>query len=640
MHQHPRPPPRTASPASSPKTNPSRTNNSREENIGTSLKKKSLDLHGGEGDETSSSMSHPNGPSKDALKKLDQIIQNFHIKAAILVLQSRIALPIVITQEGTKKVNKWFQIETDDTNLFRQELSTWKHCGSYSDRPPPLIIETYIDASALTRSQSIVLVTDTGEKYDALEALNSAGGEDLRHSRRCCEITLERWKFELRDLPCHDAYDFGSTLPTIYKKFIVFFRSLYATTKFVPAGRLVKTLTKNYSVGSPIKVNCRILNGKTPSNIFDTLKFPIFDNGKIPVTSDYVLGTTETPVGQVYAVVSYRQDCDFRIDNSEALISSRFMGADEYFFQPSLGYKGSEKQAYYATESTSVPFTRQKMYDQSPAQNSESLSTFHVFATSPESSPIYMQRATKNPSSELESPPFESTPKTRPMHVSRNSINLIDGNNMVRRPSVSFQPFKAGSLSSSPGYTRPVQSGDNITPQSSHSSPRLSGAGAIAQTRNRSSLNAGSPATLRGVPLVPEPGTIIPASSSPKPAPVSRYSSSFKSRRGHTTLSPGCRSAADDDQNSSGKQSVSSSIQPGSILLLDAGVGGVSESLQSDDNNISEFLKVLERQKTLKSFEKSSEAATKRTSAQLSKYQSLRESHNALTESMSSCENM
>ncbi|POS83808.1 hypothetical protein EPUL_005178 [Erysiphe pulchra] len=639
MHQHPRPPPRTASPASSPKTNPSRTNNSREDKIGALSKKNSLDLHGEEEDETSSSMSHPNGPSKDTLSKLDKIIQNFHIKAAILVLQSRISLPIIITQEGTKKVNKWFQIETDETNLFRQELSTWKQCGSYSGRPPPLIIETYIDASSLTKSQSLVLVTDTGKRYDALEALNSAGGEDLRHAKKCSEITLERWKFELGDLPHHDVYDFGSTLPTIYKKFIVFFRSLYATTKFVPAGRLVRTLTKNCSVGSPIKVNCRILNGKAPSNTFDALTFPIFENGKIPVTTDYVLGTTETPVGQVYAIVSYRQDCDFRIDNSEALLSSRFMGADEYFFQPSLGYKGSEKHDYYATESTSVPFVRQKMYDQSPGQTCESISTFHVFATSPESSPSYTQRVIKNASSELESPPPESLPKTRPMHVSRNSINFIDGNNMVRRPSVSFQPFKAGSLSSSPGYSRPVQSGDNTTPQSSHSSPRLSGVGAIVQTRNRSSLNAGSPATLRGGPLVPEPGTIIPVSSSPKPAPISRYSSSFKYRRSNTTLSPGGRSVADDDQNSSGKQSVSSSIQPGSMMLLDVGIGGISESLQSDDN-ISEFLKVLERQKTLKSFEKSSEVATKRTSAQLSKYQSLRESHNALTESMSSCENM
>lgn len=65
------------------------------------------------------------GPSKDAIKKLDQIIQvscqtplscnsasltnlkNFHTKAAIVILQSRVSLPIVLTKDQTKKVNKW-----------------------------------------------------------------------------------------------------------------------------------------------------------------------------------------------------------------------------------------------------------------------------------------------------------------------------------------------------------------------------------------------------------------------------------------------------------------------------------------------------------------------------------------------------
>ncbi len=92
----------------------------------------------------------------------------------------------------------------------------------------------------------------------------------------------------------------------------------------------------------------------------------------------------------------------------------------------------------------------------------------------------------------------------------------------------------------------------------------------------------------------------------------------------------------DDDQGSSGKQSLSSSVQPGSGLLADLGAGASSDSLQTDDDNISEFLKLLDSKKTLQSFEQPGEASTKRTSAQLSKFQSMRESNNALTESMSS----
>jgi len=77
MHQHPRPSPITASPASSPRTNPTRTNNPREEGSGYHSRSTS-DMPGyNEADEGSgdSGVMAPNGPSRDAVKKLDQIIQ-------------------------------------------------------------------------------------------------------------------------------------------------------------------------------------------------------------------------------------------------------------------------------------------------------------------------------------------------------------------------------------------------------------------------------------------------------------------------------------------------------------------------------------------------------------------------------------
>jgi autophagy-related protein 13 len=79
MHQHPRPPPRMASPASSPTTNPSRTNNPREENRGGHARVSSevptyseQDSGIGAGDEDTNTST---GPSREAVKKLDQIIQ-------------------------------------------------------------------------------------------------------------------------------------------------------------------------------------------------------------------------------------------------------------------------------------------------------------------------------------------------------------------------------------------------------------------------------------------------------------------------------------------------------------------------------------------------------------------------------------
>jgi autophagy-related protein 13 len=64
-----------------------------------------------------------------------------------------------------------------------------------------------------------------------------------------------------------------------------------------------------------------------------------------------------------------------------------------------------------------------------------------------------------------------------------------------------------------------------------------------------------------------------------------------------------------------------------------------SGSFAADDDNISEFLKALDSRRTLKSFEpnkKGESLASKRTAAQLSKFQSMRETNNVLTDSMTS----
>lgn len=492
-------------------------------------------------------------------------------------------------------------------------------------------METYLDASDLTSSQSLVIVDDQGKRWDVLEALNASSGPSdggSRPRKRNSQVVLERWKIELQDNMGEPTYDFGSALPTIYKKCIVFFRSLYATAKFVPAWRFVKGLAKNGSSNSSLRVNCRIFAGNVQPSRFDALTHPLYESGS-PVTTDYFLGTSDTPAGQFSAEVSYRNDCNFRVDDSEALLSSRFMGADEQFFQPSLDT--NRRRASRAAEIGSLPAHRQRAEHTEPIQAYGSLSTFHGDAPPRASSPISALRAIKV-GSDTNSSPMSSLPQTRPMQTSRASLRSLEGITMARRPSVSFQPFKAGSLSSSPGRGTFSQQAGETSPQSL---PRSSGTSGLAQGRNRSSLTAGMPASLRGGPVVPENVT-TPSSSSPKPAPISRYSSSFTHRRGRSSFG-GASKLVDDDQGSSGKQSLSSSVaQPGSGILTEGGAAASLGSLQADDDNISEFLKLLDSKKTLQSFEPSGEASKKRTSAQLLKFQSMRESNNALTESMSS----
>lgn len=521
-------------------------------------------------------------------------------------------------------------------------MSVWKTSGGFENRPPPLILETYLDTSALTNRHSLVFVDENGKRWDVLEELNNSSGSSDGNSRirkRNTEVVLERWRIELKGSPRERTYDFTSTLPTVYKKCIVFFRSLYATAKFTPAWKFAKTLAKSGATTNLMQVKCRVLNGDVQPNHFDALTQPLCDNGG-PVTTDYFLGTTDTPVGQFSAEVSYRNDCNFRVDDSETMLSSRFMGADENYFSPSIRTKddNSRRATARTVEVGSLPAHRHQVEETEPIQAYGSLSTFHGDAPPRGSSPISALRAARPMGSDTSSPPLDSLPRNRPIQTSRGSLRSTETMPMARRPSVSFQPFKAGSLSSSPGRGSSFQNtAEMLPPQSPQSLPRASGISALTQARNRSSLTAGMPASLRGGPLVTE--NVIPSSSSssPKPAPISRYSSSFTHRRGRSSFG-GASKLVDDDQGSSGKQSLSSSTQPGSGILAEGGGGGggSSGSLQTDDDNISEFLKMLDSKKNLQSFEPSGEASTKRTAAQLSKYQSMRESNNLLTESMSS----
>jgi len=75
MHQQSRHPPRVSSPASSPQTNPTRTNNQREATGSASRSRAGSEAVGQEGAPGPDSGDGGTGPSRESVKKLDQIIQ-------------------------------------------------------------------------------------------------------------------------------------------------------------------------------------------------------------------------------------------------------------------------------------------------------------------------------------------------------------------------------------------------------------------------------------------------------------------------------------------------------------------------------------------------------------------------------------
>lgn len=531
-----------------------------------------------------------------------------------------------------------FSLETEEFEEFQTELRIWRTSTNFGRQSfPSMIIETYLDLQ-VPAGQCLMVVNDNdnGRKWDVLEALNSpinSSGESTAARSRNTEVILERWRFELDPVPIDQFEEFGYALPTSYKKAVPLFRSLHAFARLIPAHTAHRVYLQSLEErrSTALEVKCRILTTETESTGIDTLRHPITNAPEAVVS--FAFGDLEVPTGCLSASVVYRTD-HFKLVDSEPLLNSRFtaMEIDENFFKPSLPQRISHTRRETSAEIGSLPSRRRgrEPVSEDVTQAYGSLSTFHGVGAMG-TSPISALRALKPMGSESSSPRGAGSPRgsmpasiEEPAHslpIRTSSFRGYEG--LVRRTSVSTQPFKSGSLSNSP---RIPEGSVSASPMSGQ---RQSGLSALAQARKRNSLTAGMPATLRGGP---PPGE-LPMSSSPRPS-SSRVSSSFSHRRARSSF--GGQSRGEDDQMSSGRQSLTSSqVQPGSGILAEGGSHSNSGSLNNDGENISEFLKALDNGRTLRSFEpKNDESAMKRTGAQLSKFQQMRESNNALTESM------
>ncbi|KAH8725169.1 autophagy-related protein 13-domain-containing protein [Phaeosphaeriaceae sp. PMI808] len=644
MNPYQRHSPRIASPASNLQTNPTRTNNQRHSSDRRTSFDSSPYSDRGTEDGEDDIMSRGEDLAERLQRqhtKINQVVQNFFTKSALSVVSSRVVLPPSFTRNGDLRQNKWFNVILDDSDELQYHLAEWRTMDAVVGRHPTLCIDIYLDITGLGHKQSLVIHDDEGKRWDVAAALNAAEPTSRSSSRsvRPTQVVLERWKIYVGDKNSLHPSDLADPLPNVYKKAVVLFRSLYAKLRLLPAYRYNKNMAKQPANHTSLKLNYRITNGEFRSPHPDTLNLPLFPSSDA-VTSSQHIGSTNSPIGPLCVSVEYRDLCDFSVDDSESLLSSQFMGLDDTYLE--------QKTRASNQVPGSLPVNKlnaQETPDVGQAYGS--LSTFHQVGPPTGTSPISALRAVRDmpSSSPIETPPQKLPPNHRVAQGSKSSLRSADTPSYQRRTSVSFQPFKAGSLSSSPapGPTIPPSPGSSLgRPGSSLGRPGSSFGkhvipSSLNQPRNRTSLNALPQTALRAPSLSNETAIASSASSSPKPAPISRYSSSFGHRR--SKFSTGGGSKTEDENLSSGKGSATSSLQRGSGNFNE-GDGGSSGEVKTDDENISDFLKLLESKKDLKSFNRSDNAARdatmRKTTAQLGRYQRMRESHTALSDSVSS----
>lgn len=135
-------------------------------------------------------------------------------------------------------------------------------------------------------------------------------------------------------------------LPTLYKRSITHFRSLFTLSRTLPTHRLYERLKSNIDIESNLKLGCRIGLGNTIEGQDELEEIPlnqvVGNAEKDFLTSikkqdhlqTHKFGDILTPIGNLKCSVTYRTNVEFSVDDVENLGGLKDLDVDEDFFKP------------------------------------------------------------------------------------------------------------------------------------------------------------------------------------------------------------------------------------------------------------------------------------------------------------------
>lgn len=514
----------------------------------------------------------------------------------------------------------------DETDVLLDDLQEWKRSDLSDEPPPPLVIEVYVDTSHLTHNQSLVIVDDVGRRWDVADSMTAeSSSRTNRAGGRYYEVMLERWTIGMGEMGRYKASQLNDQLPNVYKKGVLLFRSLYTFARFLPAWKLHKRLSRQPSNAQPLKLRFRIRQGQAggiirPSR--DALYTPLCPSDPSNNTATAEHHDFEPllcSAGPLSISIDYRTNTDFAVADAEALLSSRFAGLDASLAVRPLGGRSLPGGHHHlaAAEDSSSSLGAAAGSGRAAARVAGggaygSLGTFH--GTGKRESPVsaLRHRAASGASDDTPSLGRKVTPQSIP----------TSGMDYLKNP-----PFKAGSVASSP------RTATAASPSPSSSAPRPSPLMGTSAHSKRLSLNTLPQQALRNPGGIPADTAIASSgSTSPKPAPVHRYSSSFAGRKRWTSQG----SRAGESQTSSGRASTSSKEKSGGLAAEQAsGTPGSSGSARTDEDDIAAFISTVERAKDMKAFN-SRKPAPHSNVVNLSKFKNMTLASSELADEMSS----
>ncbi|KAK8217540.1 autophagy protein 13 [Zalaria obscura] len=270
----------------------------------------------------------------------DKLVQHFFSKAALMILSSRVTLSPAYNKDGDPRFDKWFNTWIEDTNVSNSELQEWKTMDVLQQRPSPLVIEFFMDMTQFTQNQALVIVDEEGQRCVVGEALERLGASSaVSPTQTPTEVVYERWTISLDDPSNVPASQLTEPNPNVYKKGVVMLRSLYTYLRLLPAWKLGRRMTRQAGSNQVIKPQYRILKDSSAFSPPDTLTCSLTSDTRpsTPVTETFRFEPLTCPFGALSLHVVYRANTEFRVEPSEAILSSRFDATYQGAYRQDLG---------------------------------------------------------------------------------------------------------------------------------------------------------------------------------------------------------------------------------------------------------------------------------------------------------------
>ncbi|EPS95097.1 hypothetical protein FOMPIDRAFT_1054486 [Fomitopsis schrenkii] len=250
-------------------------------------------------------------------QKADQITYRFYTKLSLVVHHARATLEA----PAEAKVDKWFNLETPDPEIFREQTRPYRSISTL-EPVPAFQLQVLLCIPDLASNQVLVY--------------NAPNSSRFRIDPTPTHVLLESWDLSFRPEPYRNDDRSEITPPTIYKHGISLFRSIFTLLRILPAWKLARRRRTGGNRNGNLTVELRLAgHGQSGGNVLGFDAPPA--RGASPLAKEtHTFASITHPTGSLSLSVTYLTAPRFEIDALESLLSSRLLSDEGPDFTPTL----------------------------------------------------------------------------------------------------------------------------------------------------------------------------------------------------------------------------------------------------------------------------------------------------------------